>query len=71
MRIYCNLLWISVAVIEKFVKVSSYSDDGLVESFELPEKKFVLGIKWHPELMMTDVSTQRLFKRFVDECILK
>jgi gamma-glutamyl-gamma-aminobutyrate hydrolase PuuD len=57
--------------IEKFVKVSSYSDDGLVESFELPEKKFVLGIKWHPELMMTDVSTQRLFKRFVDECILK
>jgi len=58
-------------IIENFVKVSAYSDDGLVESFELSEKKFVLGIKWHPELMMTDGSTQRLFKRFVDECILK
>ena len=55
-------------VVKNFVKVSSFSDDGLIESFELPDKKFILGIKWHPELMMEEESTKKLFKRFVDEC---
>ena len=54
-------------VVESFVKISSYSYDGLIESFELPDKKFVIGVKWHPELMKEE-STQKLFKRFVDEC---
>ena len=54
--------------IENFVKVSSFSGDGLIESFELINKKFVLGIKWHPELMLDDDSTQKIFKRFVEEC---
>jgi len=54
--------------VEAFVRISSYSDDGLVESFEVPNKKFVVGIKWHPELMMEEEATQRLFKRFVEEC---
>ena len=48
--------------------MQAVSDDGLVESFELPDKKFVLGIKWYPELMMDEESTKRLFKRFVEEC---
>ena len=56
-------------IIGPFVKISSYSDDGLVESFELPDKKFVVGVKWHPELMMEEESTKKLFKRFVDECV--
>ena len=38
--------------VEGYAKISSISDDGLVESFELENKKFVLGIKWHPELML-------------------
>ena len=32
--------------VEKFAKISSISYDGLVESFELENKKFVMGIKW-------------------------
>ena len=39
--------------------------DGLVESFELDNKKFILGIKWHPELMLEDNFTQNLFSEFI------
>jgi putative glutamine amidotransferase len=27
------------------------SDDGLIEAVESPERAFVLGVQWHPELM--------------------
>ena len=53
--------------VEKYAKISSYSYDGLVESFELSNKKFVIGIKWHPELMLEDEFTQNLFKEFIEK----
>ena len=54
--------------VEGFAKISSVSYDGLVESFELEDKKFVLGIKWHPELMLEDKITQNLFNEFIKNC---
>jgi len=51
--------------VEGFAKISSVSYDGLVESFELENKKFILGIKWHPELMLEDDFTQNLFSEFI------
>ena len=54
--------------VEGYAKISSISYDGLVESFELDNKKFVIGIKWHPELMLEDEGTQRLFKEFIEKC---
>ena len=54
--------------VEKYAKISSLSYDGLVESFELTNKKFVIGIKWHPELMLEDELTKRLFKEFIEKC---
>ena len=54
--------------VENYAKISSISYDGLVESFELDKKKFVIGIKWHPELMLEDEFTKRLFKEFIKEC---
>jgi len=54
--------------VEKVAKVSSLSYDGLVESFELENKKFVIGIKWHPELMIEDEFTDKLFKEFISKC---
>ena len=54
--------------VEGFAKISSFSYDGLVESFELEDKKFVLGIKWHPELMLEDDFTQNLFSEFIKNC---
>lgn len=55
-------------LVEPFAKISSYSEDGLVESFEVPNKKFVMGIKWHPELMYEDTDMNKIFKEFIDKC---
>ncbi len=55
-------------IVEKYAKISSISYDGLVESFELNNKKFVIGIKWHPELMLEDEATKKIFKEFIEEC---
>ena len=54
--------------VEGYAKISSISYDGLVESFELNNKKFIMGIKWHPELMIEDDFTKRLFREFIAEC---
>lgn len=51
--------------VEGYAKISTISYDGLVESFELDNKKFVMGIKWHPELMLDDELTDKLFKEFI------
>jgi len=40
---------------------TGWSDDGTVESLQEPDRAFVLGIQWHPEVG-TD---SRLFKEFV------
>lgn len=33
--------------------ISASAMDGVVEAIEFPEKKFALGLQWHPEIMMT------------------
>lgn len=55
-------------LVEPFAKISSYSEDGLVESFEIPNKKFIIGIKWHPELMLSEQYVDNLFKEFIRNC---
>ena len=54
--------------VEGYARISSMSYDGLVESFELDNKKFVVGIKWHPELMLEDEFPNKLFKEFISNC---
>lgn len=54
--------------VEKYAIITSYSEDGLVESFELDNKKFVLGFKWHPELMIEEEYVNRIFKKFIYAC---
>ncbi|MEI3394356.1 MAG: gamma-glutamyl-gamma-aminobutyrate hydrolase family protein [Clostridia bacterium] len=54
--------------VEKYARISSISYDNLVESFELDNKKFVMGIKWHPELMLEDEFSNILFKEFISKC---
>lgn len=52
----------------KDLDVSAYSDDGYVEAVELRNKKFCLGVKWHPELMINDKNMNEIFKRFIEVC---
>lgn len=52
----------------KNLEISAYSDDGYVEAVELKDKKFCLGVKWHPELMPNDENMNNIFKYFIETC---
>lgn len=52
----------------KNLDISAYSDDGYVEAVELKNKKFCLGVKWHPELMINNENMNNIFKSFIDAC---
>lgn len=54
--------------VKGYATISSVSEEGLVESIELNNKKFVVGVKWHPELMLEDEFPDRLFKEFIERC---
>ena len=52
----------------KNLEISAYSEDGYIEAVELKNKKFCLGVKWHPELMINDDNMNNIFKYFIDTC---
>ncbi|MBQ6283142.1 MAG: gamma-glutamyl-gamma-aminobutyrate hydrolase family protein [Bacilli bacterium] len=52
-------------------KVTAYSDDGIIEAIEYPNKKFNIGVQWHPEDMIDfDIKQFNLIKEFINatEC---
>lgn len=51
--------------IKDYKVVAICPNDNTVEAIELENKRFVMGIKWHPELMR-DMNI--IFKEFVKEC---
>ncbi len=51
------------------LKVIAHADDGLIEAVELPGKRFVLGVQWHPEALSDRYpEAQALFNAFVEAC---
>lgn len=56
--------------LSSYFHVSSVSLDGIIESIEIPNQKFMIGIQWHPEtLFEKDISSQKIFKAFIDACL--
>ncbi len=51
----------------KGLVVSATSEDGVIEAIELSDRRFFLGVQWHPEV---DPVTPHLFQRFVQACSL-
>jgi gamma-glutamyl-gamma-aminobutyrate hydrolase PuuD len=51
------------------LRVSAISDDRIIEAVEAENKRFVLGVQWHPE-HMHDPASKALFKGFVDSIII-
>lgn len=48
---------------------SAYSQDGIIEAIEHPDKKFVLGVQWHPEKMYSyDINAKKIFASFLLAC---
>ena len=59
----------STALLPQSIRISSICPyDNSVESFELRKNRFVVAVKWHPELMKTNPYSKKLFKRFIEEC---
>ena len=56
----------------KLIEIGEYdivatSEDGLTEAIEYKDRKFNLGIQWHPELMYKfDKDQEKIFKYFID-----
>jgi putative glutamine amidotransferase len=47
--------------------VTAHAPDGVVEGLEMPDKKFLLSVQWHPEdLYQQDPAMRRLFRAFVE-----
>ena len=51
---------------DKYV-VTSLSDDNIVESIEYKDKKFIVGVQWHPE-NLDDEPSHKIFNSFIDAC---
>lgn len=49
--------------------VSARSNDGVIEAIEDTDKRFFLGLQWHPEDMVNfDNYSKKIFKEFINEC---
>lgn len=46
---------------------SAFSSDGYIESIELKDKKFIIGVQWHPEDIY-DENSESIFNTFIDAC---
>lgn len=43
----------------------AYSEDGIIEAIEDKTKKFFIGVQWHPETLINDKSSNKLFDEFI------
>ena len=57
------------AVFSPKIKVSSISDDYIIESVEDDKDKLFLGVQWHPEnLYNTCIFARKIFDYFIEIC---
>lgn len=47
------------------VIINAISDDGIIEGVEYPNKKFIIGVQWHPEYLY-DENSKLLFDEFIN-----
>lgn len=48
----------------------AYASDGTIEAIEMKDRRFVVGVQWHPERMVDEESRRKLFSAFMAECRL-
>lgn len=59
----------AVKDVGKGLRVCARATDGVIEGIELPEKKYVMGLQWHPEALSdSQPEAQRLFDALVGAC---
>jgi putative glutamine amidotransferase len=56
-----------VARLGEGLVASAFAPDGLIEALEAEGDAFVIGVQWHPEMLIDrDAGTRRMFEAFVD-----
>ena len=51
-------------------RVTARAEDGMIEAIELPDRRFFLGIQWHPEHMWQDYQSGRdIWRGLVEACM--
>jgi gamma-glutamyl-gamma-aminobutyrate hydrolase PuuD len=49
--------------------INTISEDGVIEGVEDKNKKFFIGVQWHPEINYdTDTISKKIFDSFIDKC---
>jgi len=56
----------SVKNLGKGLKVVATAPDGVIEALEMPGKRFVVSVQWHPEWLQNLEPMRRIFKAFVE-----
>ena len=58
--------------IPKKLSIVAYSDDGQVEVVEAKDKKFLIGVKFHPELLVDEEDKfNDIFKTLIEKSMDK
>lgn len=58
----------SLQQVPPVLQTVAVAPDGVIEAVEAPERRFVLGVQWHPEeLVEDDPKMKHLFEAFVEE----
>ena len=50
-------------------EVKGFSEDGIIELLEMKNKKFNIGVQWHPELITEKKEQNLIFKKFIEHII--
>lgn len=51
------------------LRINAVAEDGLIEAADMPGKRFVLGVQWHPEVHgYEDFCTRAIFTEFIMAC---
>jgi putative glutamine amidotransferase len=49
------------------LKASAYSEDGLLEAYEMGGRRFLVGVQWHPEMLFEKYPEElKLFESFIE-----
>ncbi len=53
----------------KQLTATATAPDGIIEAVEMSDHRFVIGIQWHPEMLLTQsTSMLPLFQQFICQC---
>jgi putative glutamine amidotransferase len=58
----------SVNEVADELRIVAYASDGVVEAIEHLDKRFVIGVQWHPEWLQDQEPMRNLYEAFVAAC---